>query len=848
MSTLDRVRPALGADAKSPVDAVSLRRAQSLTRRAQTYSSLADDGGAAKNKREAAMMISVAEGQLSDGRIKESLEAAEQAMKLFESMQDETGESDAIAIIIDAHKQQADNDKQQPAKALEVALSKMTAFEKAGKKRAEACMMLAACDIYASMSRASKDLDKSLSFGRDALKIFQSLPDKKMEASTYLALMNVNFQKKMPSETMSQAKKALEVYKEIGDKKGEAKALHGLAMAYSVTDDLNEAVSQASDAEAIYDELGDKGAKARELQSIARWNLEVGKAKEALEAAQDSLNILRDLDTNMQREAQSLLLVCEALAAAGKGRQAVKLAKAGLHRFEDTGDKRAVAAGLEVLVETYMQADDPGEALNAANNAIATARELGDKRLQLHLLHQACHAQRHSFEAGTVMKQAVRIAQEIGDTDEEAQALLMYGYTQIQRLDIQTDKPAIQEAVSLVGDAALLFAAKGYTSGEGNCKICLSCLRSLNKDKEQVLPLAREAQQLFNACGNVDGEACSYRMIVEALLVDKEYKAALDAANSWVDVRRGAGERRKLVDAMLKVASIHLAQGANEMALNVAEEAMDIISEIGCQTSEAKILCFITEIHLSYLSAEDVPEQRNGPLPGKFLERRSKAMTAVKKALVLAGKNKLEEMRGVALLLRAQVLTFNDKGTDALRSAIEAEKVFAKTNAVQNQSSAQILCGKLYFAFGDKVEALKLAKSALELVRQPGYEEPDTESAALEFIEKLEPKAKTVMQADVGAAMPITAAPMPTTLANPGLDIGMVKSKLYEMVMNNIATGEDIDHDASLGDSGLDSLASVQLVTDVGREFKISLSPAAVFDYPTIKTLTEHIIEESRDA
>jgi len=498
-----------------------------------------------------------------------------------------------------------------------------------------------------------------------------------------------------------------------------------------------------------------------------------------------------------------------------------------------------------VLLEAHMFADSPEEALMAADEALQAARDLGEKRLELNLLHQACMCQRHTIEAGNVMRQAARLAQEINDPDEEAQALLMFGYTQIQRLDIQTDKPSIQEAISLVSDARLLFQAKGYPTGEGQCLIALACLRSLNKDKDQVLPITREAQAIFNACGNVDGEACSWRMITEAYLVDRDFKEALEAANSWVDVRRAAGERRRLVDAMLKVASIHLENGERDLALNVAEEAQDIISEVGCMDVEAKILCFSAEVHLGFLATEELPEDMNAPLPGQFVESRAKAMNSIKKALMLAGKAKNENLRGAALLLRAQILTYSDKGGDALRSAMEAEKVFAKTNAVPSQANAQILCGKLYHGFGDKAEALKLAKSALELVRQPGHEDPDTEMAALEFIDRLEPN-KADIQADYSqqaALMP--AAVAPTMLSAPSLDSEIVKKRLYELVMNNIATGEDIDMDASLGDSGLDSLASVQLVTDVGREFKISLSPAAVFDYPTMSTLTEHIVEES---
>merc|ERR1740133_594771 len=148
----------------------------------------------------------------------------------------------------------------------------------------------------------------------------------------------------------------------------------------------------------------------------------------------------------------------------------------------------------------------------------------------------------------------------------------MFGYTQIQRMDIQMDRPGIQEALSLVADARMLFQAQGYATGEGQCLIALACLRSLNQDKDQVLLLAKEAQTIFHACGSVDAEACAWRLITESLLVDEKHQLALEAASNWVDVRRSSGERRRLVDAMLKVASIHLDQGDKILALNVAEE------------------------------------------------------------------------------------------------------------------------------------------------------------------------------------------------------------------------------------------------------------------------------------
>jgi len=335
-------------------------------------------------------------------------------------------------------------------------------------------------------------------------------------------------------------------------------------------------------------------------------------------------------------------------------------------------------------------------------------------------------------------------------------------------------------------------------------------------------------------------------MITEVYLIDKRYDEALEAANSCVDVHRAAGQRRRLVDAMLKVASIHLDRDERYFALSIAEEAQGIIEQVGCRQSEAKILCLIAEIQLDAFACEEVPDSKseNRRLPGPLLEARAQAMKAVSKALMLAGQCKDENLRGTALFLRTQVLIHNSKGSEALRSAMEAEKVFAKVNAIQNQANAQILCAKLYHAFGDGAEAVRLARCAMNLVRQPGFEDPVTEFAAMDFLKVLEPISDETLQAEKTAAPDLTSSDSKSV--GVGLDLGSVRSRLYDLIRNTIAGDEDIHADASLGDSGVDSLASVQLISNIGREFQVSLSPAAVFDYPTLRSLTQHVVEASR--
>merc|ERR1712137_370631 len=53
--------------------------------------------------------------------------------------------------------------------------------------------------------------------------------------------------------------------------------------------------------------------------------------------------------------------------------------------------------------------------------------------------------------------------------------------------------------------------------------------------------------------------------------------------------------------------------------------------------------------------------------------------------------------------------------------------------------------------------------------------------------------------------------------------------------------------DVPFMEAGIDSLGSVQFVTDASREFALNLPPSVVFDYPTVRSLAEHLVEESGD-
>ena len=81
-----------------------------------------------------------------------------------------------------------------------------------------------------------------------------------------------------------------------------------------------------------------------------------------------------------------------------------------------------------------------------------------------------------------------------------------------------------------------------------------------------------------------------------------------------------------------------------------------------------------------------------------------------------------------------------------------------------------------------------------------------------------------------------------------GLDPDMVQSKLQHVVEQVAGGDEEVHLDTPLMESGMDSLSAVAFRNELSRQFSgIGQLPAALmFDYPSIRAITEHIVDRSK--
>lgn len=839
---------ALGQHAKNPVH--SLR--DDL---ADQYTAFADDDTLAEQQREAALLFSVAEGALNEEDVERTMKAATDALALFHLMNDQVGKADVLRIMIDAYRLQSIEAYDLSFEsAIHLATEELRKFQEARDKRGEAMMKLSLGEIYTVDMATSSNHENAIETVSEALELFQELGDKKMEGNGLIALSHVQWFKGLPKKVRDSASRALECFQEVGDRKGEARAMHALALSYTESEDFDSAIRKAKEALNLYRQLEDKRGEAFELMCCAMWSLEAEKPQKALPLAQEAMTLFRDVrhGKGVGRDAFALLMVVESLLRKHDHRKALKVAKDGRARYEEVGDKRGIAYALEVLLHAHCRTEAYDDALEDGDLAMDLIKETDDKRMEMNLLHLLSWVYVKKSEPDKAIQcldDAGSLAQDLDDVEEEAVAKAAIASIHLDQR--AQDVNELKRALAVSNEARSLFKRADIKSGEGSALLTAAFANYSQGNTEEALSLVEEAQELFQDEGFHKGEDEALRAISELNDGEERFSKAMKAAEErralWEDLDNCGKE----ASALRMMAQIHLHSGEMAEAERVALESRTLSQKAGDKAGEVVSLLILTQVHLDALQKADPGEDLERPSPA-FVKARDKANRAAGEACTLAGKSHDRNLRASAVLWRGQVLSYSRRHQDALRVAQEAEKLFKLTKDLVGQAHANIMVAYLHRAFSERDKAVEAANKALDLAREG--KDVNVEAQALECLKKVEDKPEIVPQiqyvqpegGETSAAPGAAPQPVaPTVVAPKGLDPDMVQVKITEMVKNVLTTDDEVENDSPFMEAGMDSLSSVQLVSEVSREFQMSLSPSLVFDFPTIRQLVDHLVEES---
>jgi len=261
-------------------------------------------------------------------------------------------------------------------------------------------------------------------------------------------------------------------------------------------------------------------------------------------------------------------------------------------------------------------------------------------------------------------------------------------------------------------------------------------------------------------------------------------------------------------------------------------EGMGLCRAIGAKMLDVMFAILDVQVNMEELASNDDPDAT--------LE----TLKAAEVAVLSAKKAGDKTYYGVALSWRAQILASAGRAAEALQAAQASEKAFQQGKDVKNQVRSMVTVAELLRVLGKKSEAKEAANAALELAA--GRNDcTEAEEDARQVLSRMVEKRRT---GGGGTRMVRKLVKKWRKKGSggggKGLDLAMVTPKVTSLVKDVLTDEDDVAIDAPFMEAGIDSLGSVQLLTDVGKAFQMSLAPSAIFDYPTIRALSEFLVAE----
>jgi len=815
--------------------------------RAAEYTSMADDATMSALKREASILYSAAELRLEQGDAAACLSVAKDALAKFRALGEDgrTEVADTLHLMVDGHRLDAYMGYREPAEGERLAEEELAKFRESGEERGEATMLLALAEIRSDDARWHRR-QEGLEPVAKALTLAKVVGDKKLEAKCLLESAFIHFTTHDVEQMLEDANSALALFEELKDDMGRAKALHMVGLSYVRVNDWETAMKKATEAKDIFGEIGKKRFEASVLHAMSVWRLIEEKPKKAIVLAEQALDICREMEKGQRAEAVVTFTICEAAAEAKNAKSALKLARQMLGKFQEDGSLKEQAIVHQALTLVHLAQDAPKKALKASQLAQQYAEQLGEKRWESQILLEMAGAHLHADDvdgAHEALEQSIRIAKSEDDLAQltVSQRELAYFY-----MFVKKDYESAMHTAGLAVDSAQLNDDK---IAEAMATLYAAFCHSLMEDVAKAVSACDDAREMYREASLPWGEAHALGMFAELKAMEGKHEEAVEAAEERLSIARKMKNTKLEAKALGMIAGLHFKAGDSDAAEAACKEAQLLSRDAEDAEGEVQILLLSTQIYLSQIP-EAVDSARATVI--------SKAVRAATEAVAGAAKVGEKSLRGTALYWKAQVLLMAEKFPDSQRTAGEAEALFRGLQNEQGQGACLHLIGNLQVISRQSEQALNTFDRALALAQAAG--DADLEYEVAQSIHNIQSELQP-KQAEGAAAAQAAVVAMPSegagegaaaasavVAAPKGLDPAFVRKQLFQFCKDVMASEEELELDSPFMEAGLDSLASVSLMSMVAKEFQMALSPSLVFDFPTVRAMEDHLVEESKYA
>lgn len=797
---------------------------------------------------------------LQEDQTPQALSLAEEAARVFAEAGDDRGVARAKRILILGKRNECEEISAKPVECDRLIEEGLAAARNSKNLYTEAIYLLVTTELN-SDRRGSKKRAQALVSGHEALSLFRSIGDKEFEIITLLEIGNTFYKLKMADETRNCAREAYQVALQLKDRKSEALALHALGLSYLLgpKKEIDVAIAKAKEAAAIFHAIGARRLEASALRAIANWHIAEEKPKKAMSMAEESIRILHELPNAEVRESNSVCSLIDALLQKRAVKEALETATDARERFRASGNIDCEAAMCQCMANCLYASRRGDEASAVFEEGTRLMRQFPDKKMEFDYMVAAAKLymeQQRFDEAHEKLREAQAVARQIQDSKKEVEALRNIASLTLITGDHETARTQCQEVLNQ------WRRVDGGASGEGIALALLAQATGSAPGREsEAIALATQSAELFASCKELRRECQVWSLISDLHQRNAKYSSsergkvdakhalfALEAAEKSLELRRQIGDKRQIGEGLMLLAALYLQSEDAQEAERLARDAQKIFQKIGQSSGEISAHLLLCQMYVAAYAEK----------PAGASEFLQKAMTAANEGLILAKKTGDLAARGWCSYWRAQVMTMCRHFEKALKTAQDAQHAFETASVESGVSHSLSLLADLYIVFGNDEKAKQSAEEALTIAR--ACNDAAGEQLALDALQRIEKRrqeqlAKAPVKAqqqtvvatdDSQSALPAAAAAVSAApVEKKGLDPAYAKEKLLSLVKDVIASDDEVDQDVPLMEAGMDSLSSVQLMTEVSKAFKLSLSPSLIFDFPTVRALTNHLVEET---
>ncbi|WP_339378187.1 CHAT domain-containing protein [Calothrix sp. NIES-2100] len=266
---------------------------------------------------------------------------------------------------------------------------------------------------------------QAIEYYQQFLSIAKELNDHKGEAAVLVNLGSIYYNLGDYSKAIEYHKQSLIIARELNDHKGEIAALINLGEAYHNLGNYPKAIDYLQQSLVLTQKIQDRSGEAATLGSLGFVYRNLGEYRQAIEYQQKSLAIAQEInDRGLEGNAFSNL--ANVYVNLGNYPKAIEYLEQSLKIRLEIKDHRGVSITLGSLGSAYIFLEDYPKAIEYLQQSLATAKIIGDPQIQGKALGNlgAAYAYLGNYpKAIEYQQQWLAIAREIKDRNSEGIAL-----------------------------------------------------------------------------------------------------------------------------------------------------------------------------------------------------------------------------------------------------------------------------------------------------------------------------------------------------------------------------------------------------------------------------------------